>query len=213
MGEKQTPISGQPAMKAEGQRLTYQWDATLQEWWINDLRGLEHGYTLAQRPAAPSPDSPLNLTLATRGTLTPKVAADALGVIFQDAAGATVLNYTGLKVTDADGHAIASRFEQAGEKGVRLVVDDRAARYPITIDPIAQQAYVKSADTGYGGVGDQFGFSVAVDGDTVVVGSYQEDSSTTGINSTPNEGATDAGAAYIFTGWGTPALGASCGCG
>jgi hypothetical protein len=41
-----------------------------------------------------------------------------------------------------------------------------------------------------------------VSGDTVVVGAYQEDSSTTGVNSTPNELAADSGAAYIFTGLG-----------
>jgi len=39
---------------------------------------------------------------------------------------------------------------------------------------------------------------VAVSGDTVVVGAYAEDSSTTGVNSTPNESATGSGAAYVF---------------
>jgi ABC-type Fe3+-hydroxamate transport system substrate-binding protein len=52
--------------------------------------------------------------------------------------------------------------------------------------------------------GDQFGTSVAVSGDTVVVGAPYEDSSTTGVNSTPNEGAKDAGAAYVFIGLGLP---------
>jgi hypothetical protein len=32
-----------------------------------------------------------------------------------------------------------------------------------------------------------------------VVGAYLEDSSTLGVNSTPNEGAADSGAAYVFT--------------
>ena len=47
--------------------------------------------------------------------------------------------------------------------------------------------------------GDQFGWSVAVSGDTVVVGAYLEDSSSFGVNSTPNEGAADSGAAYVFS--------------
>ena len=47
--------------------------------------------------------------------------------------------------------------------------------------------------------GDIFGGSVAVSGDTVVVGAWGEDSSTTGVNSTPDESATHAGAAYVFT--------------
>ena len=134
--------------------------------------------------------------LATRGTLKPVVAKDALGVGYQDGAGATVLDYAGLKVWDADGKVLASRFEAAGEKSVRLVVDDRGARYPLTIDPVAQQAYLKASNTGYS---DQFGYSVAVSGDTVVVGALAEDSSTRGVNSTPNESAQDSGAAYVST--------------
>jgi hypothetical protein len=63
----------------------------------------------------------------------------------------------------------------------------------------SQQAYLKPAAVGPGGqAGDHFGFSVAVSGDTVVVGAPEEDSSTVGVNSTPLEGSTDSGAAYVF---------------
>ena len=44
------------------------------------------------------------------------------------------------------------------------------------------------------------GWSVAVAGDTVVVGAYLEDSSSTGVNVRPNDFTDDVGAAYIFTG-------------
>ena len=74
-------------------------------------------------------------------------------------------------------------------------MEDQNARYPITIDPIAQQAYLKASNTG---VNDSFGWSVAVSGATVVVGAESEDSSTTGVNSTPNEIAPYSGAAYVF---------------
>ena len=60
-----------------------------------------------------------------------------------------------------------------------------------------QQAYLKASNTG---AGDQFGASVAIFGDTVVVGAYGEDSNATGVNG--NEGdnsAADAGAAYVST--------------
>ncbi len=55
-----------------------------------------------------------------------------------------------------------------------------------------QQAYLKASNTG---TDDQFGFSVAVSGDTVVVGAYLENADRTGVNSTPG----DSGAAYVFT--------------
>ena len=52
--------------------------------------------------------------------------------------------------------------------------------------------------------GDEFGWSVGVSGDTVVVGAYNEDSDTTGVNSTPNEVSTNSGAAYVFADLGGP---------
>ena len=195
--ENPTAISGTPAVRADGQRLSYQWDANVQEWFVNDARGLEHGFTVKQRPALNSPSATLDFLLGVRGGLRPQVTGDTLGVEFRDAAGATVLNYSGLKVWDADGKVLASRFAAAGENQVRLLVDERGARYPLTIDPIAQQAYLKASNNG-GPSEDNFGVSVAVSGETVVVGANQEDSSTTGVNSTPDESAANAGAAYVF---------------
>ncbi|MBK8036391.1 MAG: FG-GAP repeat protein [Verrucomicrobiaceae bacterium] len=200
-GAAQREIRGTPIVKAAGQRLSYQWDANVQEWFVNDQRGLEHGFTVNKRPAQPSgglplsPPSTLIFTLATRGSLTPRVSADAQAVLYQDASGNTVLNYAGLKVWDADGKVLPSRFEPAGEGAVRLHVTEHGARYPLTIDPIAQQAYVKASNTG---ADDLFGLSVSISGDTVAVGALWEDSSTTGINSTPDDAAADSGAVYVF---------------
>ena len=61
----------------------------------------------------------------------------------------------------------------------------------------AQQAYVKASNTG---AGDYFGWSVALsaDGSTLAVGAQGEDSSSTGIDTTPNESAQGAGAVYVY---------------
>ena len=63
-----------------------------------------------------------------------------------------------------------------------------------SIGSISQQAYLKPAAVGTTQEFDQFGWSVAVAGDTVVVGAIGEGSSTTGVNSTPNESASSSGA-------------------
>ena len=144
--------------------------------------------------------SNLTLTLAVHGDLEPQVSPDSSSVSFQTPSGGTALTYGGLKAWDADGKNLLVRFEPAGENAIRIAVEDQNARYPLTIDPIAQQAYLKACNTG---AGDHFGYSVAVSGDTVVVGAPDEDSSTTGVNSTPNESASDAGAAYVFVRSGT----------
>lgn len=67
--------------------------------------------------------------------------------------------------------------------------------------PIVQQAYLKASDTG---ANDQFGWSVAISGDTMVVGSPFESSSTTGINGNQSNNNTyQSGAAYVFVRNGT----------
>jgi hypothetical protein len=62
-----------------------------------------------------------------------------------------------------------------------------------------QKAYLKAPNAEGN---DQFGISVAVSGDTIVVGAYWEDSNSTAVMNYPfglfSEGATDAGAAYVF---------------
>ena len=189
--------TGVAGVTADGQRVTYGLGSALEEWFINGTSGLEHGFTVNERPAGE--DGPLLLDLAVLGGLHPEVLADGSGVRFVDDQGATVVNYTGLKVWDANGQVLEAEFEPAG-KGLRLAVQESGAVYPLTIDPTAQQAYLKASNTG---AGDNFGFSVAVSGDTVVVGAYNEDGSATGVDGTSDESAAGSGAAYVFVRSGT----------
>lgn len=65
----------------------------------------------------------------------------------------------------------------------------------------SQQAYVKASNTG---VGDSFGWSVSLWGQTLAVGAPFESSSATGVNGDQNRaGAEGAGAAYVFVRNGT----------
>ena len=60
----------------------------------------------------------------------------------------------------------------------------------------SQQAYLKASNTGEG---DQFGVSVAISGDTVVVGALGEDSNATGVNGDQLDNSlNNPGAAYVF---------------
>jgi hypothetical protein len=76
---------------------------------------------------------------------------------------------------------------------------DAGAAYVFTRSDVTwtQQAYLKVSTTG---AGDWFGSSVAVSGDTVVVGAPNEDSAATGAGGNQNDNsAPDAGATYVFT--------------
>lgn len=60
----------------------------------------------------------------------------------------------------------------------------------------SQVDYIKASNTGGG---DQFGFWVDMDGDTLVVGAAYEDSAATGVNGDQSSNAApDSGAAYVF---------------
>ncbi|MGI8956868.1 MAG: FG-GAP repeat protein [Chthoniobacterales bacterium] len=90
---------------------------------------------------------------------------------------------------------------QATLKRPRLATNGPAGPTALASDDIAQQAYVKASNTGFF---DNFGFSVAISGDTVVVGANGEDSKATGVNGDQTDNsANGAGAAYVFVRNGT----------
>ncbi|MBY0508383.1 MAG: hypothetical protein K2X03_31015 [Bryobacteraceae bacterium] len=193
-------LAGQlrPASRAKAEarenRVRYQREGPngLEEWFVNDGRGLEQGFTVARKPAGAG--DTLVFDLALRGELFARVAERS--VSFTDGAGRGVLNFGGLKAWDADGRVLKAAFEKTAT-GLRYRVETAGARYPVTVDPVAQQAYLKASNPD---AQDSFGYSVAISGDTVVVGAFGESSNGTGQadNSAP-----EAGAAYVFTRSGT----------
>lgn len=127
----------EPAVRAESSLLSYDWDGNLEEWYRNDERGVEHGYTIRRRPNGG--DGRLQLRLRTRGALQLIREGEGRELIFGKADGEEVLRYGDLKVFDAQGAELEARFlaEQAGT--FQLVVDDDGALYPLTIDPLISQ--------------------------------------------------------------------------
>jgi hypothetical protein len=83
-------IAQQPQVRVDGQRITYAWDSVLDEWMVNDARGVEHGFTVHLRPEG---GGPLTLTLGVRGGLRAEVLPNGRDVVFRDAEGHDVLNY------------------------------------------------------------------------------------------------------------------------
>ncbi len=187
-------VDGRASVETEQNRVSYAWGATLEEWFVNDTRGLEHGFTLHRRPEGAG--ERLSFELAVRGGLRPQ-AEGGRALSFVNDAGAAVVQYAGLKVWDSRGTDLPARLEVADGGRVRISVDDRGAAYPVTVDPVAQQAYLKASNTD---VNDGFGKSVAVSGDIAVVGAPFEDSNGTGVNpaSQADNSASSSGAAYVF---------------
>jgi len=106
---------------------------------------------------------------------------------------------------DGDTLVAGARAEDSGATGINgdqadNSATDSGAVYVLTRDASdewSQEAYIKASNTG---ASDSFGLSVALDGDTLVVGATGEDSGATGINGDQSDNSADgAGAVYVFT--------------
>src|SRR6185436_12603493 len=101
------------------------------------------------------------------------------------------LSYGGLHVTDANRRELPSALAVRDEQ-VFIEVNDRAAVYPVTIDPVFTTSSRITA--GDATERDAFGVAVAISGDTAVVGSVAD-----------VDPGVSHGSAYVFvrsgTGW------------
>lgn len=110
-------VAAAPAqLEVDGNRVEYRRGAIV-EWYVNDPKGLEQGFTIAARPAA-GERGPLVLALALRGDTVPSFAADGSAVDFVRS-GVRVLRYGALRVTDATGREIPARLEGRAERARR----------------------------------------------------------------------------------------------
>jgi hypothetical protein len=154
-------------VSASGNRLEYRYGQGLTEWYVNTPSGIEQGFTLARPPVGTRQGRPLELVLAVSGGLVARPVAGDGALQFVAADGKAVLGYRDLHAWDARGRALPARLALAPGQ-VRLVVDDSAAAYPVTIDPLVySETKLTPSD---GGADDDFGWAVAISGNTAVVG-------------------------------------------
>ncbi|MBI2953780.1 MAG: FG-GAP repeat protein [Chloroflexi bacterium] len=175
----------------------------LDEWYVNEQRGLEHGFTVFQPPDTGGRERAgqmVALDLRLRGNLVPALVDNrgseghdaAQSIAFLAEGAGTILRYGELHVEDATGKALPSRLtivspvESAGQ-AIRILVDDADAKYPLVVDPLIH-SQVKALTPSDPAIPDTFGWSVAVGGDTIVVGARWKGSMM----------GTSVGAAYVF---------------
>jgi hypothetical protein len=167
------------AAAVAGNRISYA-HGGVEEWFAHAPVGLEQGFILRTRPAG---HGELSLVAATVPNGARAILADdGQSVNVSDGAGRPLARYTGLRVTDATGRALAARMLLIGRRVV-LRVADLGARYPLRIDPFVQVASLNRSGTA--------SISVSSNGHTVAVGN-----DSAGYN--PNCGC-GAGEVYVFT--------------
>jgi len=137
-GTSRRPVEKPRTLQATDTTVTYQWDENLQEWWTNSANGLEQGFVV-QNPPGNARGRLLSIEMALRGTLHPTQAGTTL--FFRNEAGQTILRYEKLLVVDAQGNRIPAWLTYSSmQETIRILIDDRTARYPLFIDPWVQQA-------------------------------------------------------------------------
>lgn len=198
-GDEQQPVS-RPELRLDGRnQLIYRWDEILSASYVNGAQGVKETFYLDQPPQRSwtmVPRAPLVLQLAVHSDLRPRLEADGQAVLFVDAHDATVLRYGALHVVDRRGRTLPAHLEiDAEASGVspyslRIVVDDEHALYPLSVDPLITNEIKKLAASDPGFFG-RFGISVALDGDTALVGAPLADGG-------PDNNFPEAGAAYLF---------------
>ena len=209
---------GWAAPRADRKRVRYERGDVL-EWFVNDRKGLEQGFTLRSAPRwragrglggdallgerrvrGAGIAGPAFVALRVDGDAQPMLASDRQSVSFlRPGVPLAIAHYDHLVVADANGRVLDSWmevFRDGAGHGIRLVFDDTDAEYPVEIDPLLTtpgwSAEGNQADDG-------FGFSVSGAGDVnadgyddVLVGVPWYDG-----------GEQDTGRAYLF--FGSPA--------
>ena len=185
------------ALAPRANRIEYR-RGDLTEWYINDERGLEQGFTLARPPAgAAAKNARLVFELALTGNVLATALPDGAGLVGHTRDGVHVVDYTQLVAYDADGRDLPAAMRLADDgASVRLEVDATDARYPVTVDPLSTSP--SWSITG-GQEGMALGASVATAGDVngdgysdVIVGAPYSDN-----------GAADEGEVVLYLGTAT----------
>ncbi|MGB3729529.1 MAG: hypothetical protein WBA70_09810, partial [Thermodesulfobacteriota bacterium] len=170
--ENITPI------KVSDNKIEYQ-RGNITEWYVNSPYGMEQGFTLNKKPQEAENEVSISIGLDLSDGVKAVDRESGKSIKFVDSNNNHILNYSGLYAFDSSGKELPSSLSLKGNDIIQIEVDDRGAQYPITIDPFVQSQRVTAADP-TSGAGDDFAWSVSIDGDRAIVGIPAWDGSASG---------------------------------
>lgn len=142
----------------------------ISEWYVNGPAGMQHGFTLDQRPPGPA-GGPLTLTVDLGGSVSAQVTPAADGLKVRTERGAEV-DYANLLVVDSADRQLPAWLALVDSDTAHIRIRDDDADYPILVDPLVRRGLLTATDAD---IGDAFGGAAAWDGDTLVVGVQGEE--------------------------------------
>ncbi len=183
-GNAVDPISTTTALELSANGAVFHHGPDLQQWFVNGPLGVEQGFVV-HTPYGQGGDD-LHLQLEFQTELRVSLAPDARTAVLSSAQGRRVLHYAHLAAYDATGRQLPAHMVLS-DKTLSLYIDERSARYPIVIDPLIGIAQPKLAASVKYTPDAEFGYAVAIDGDTALIGAP-----------TDPDDVTAPGAAFVF---------------
>ena len=183
------PVS-EASLESEGRRIAYH-RGDITEWYINGNKGLEQGFTLNKEPEDFDPAQALLVSLKLEGNVKASMQDSGQALDFYDENNNKVFTYNKLKAFDAHGKTLPAEL-QLGDQSMVISVDVAEAIWPVTIDPLfSTETKVTGVDSD-AAAGDEFGQSLALSGNTALIGAWADD-----------DAGSNSGSAYVFTRVGT----------
>lgn len=174
------------SVQSEGSRVELRRDG-ITEWFVNGPNGLEHGFTIHERPDG---DGALRVIMKVSAA---NAEREGDHIVFSTPSNRR-LKYGDLHVEDARGKEVYAALEAPDPGTICILIRDHDSVYPLSIDPLltsTPDAMVESDQ-----VEARLGISVADAGDVngdgyadVIVGAYSYDN-----------GQTDEGVAFVYHG-------------
>ena len=187
--------AAEPTLVAAKNRMAYRRGVGLSEWYVNDRRGLEQGFTITQPPAGSqrrTEDSRVIIRLALHGNLQGTISDNGQNIEFVTTGGVRVLQYGHLHAFDALDRELSVTLA-LNRNTIDIIVDTSGVAYPLTIDPLASSPTWTAESNQENAL---FGYSVSTAGDVngdgyadVIVGAYDFDN-----------GQIDEGRAFVYHG-------------
>jgi len=126
-------VAAEPVL--DGNRGTLEHSPTVDEWYLNGPLGLEQGFVVAEPSGGADGHGGLVIEIEVSGDVAPVQLVEGGPVALRTATGQTALHYTDLFARDAADRLLPARMAVSAGT-IELHVDDRDARYPVTIDPL-----------------------------------------------------------------------------
>lgn len=170
--QNQLMPAGSAEVKTVGTRIEYQ-RPSITEWYNNTTLGLEQGFTLHRRPSNPG-QGPIQVSIALDQSLNYRIDQHGQALIASDDKGKDLYRYDHLLAWDSNQKYLAANLQLTSTNELVIAVNDDDAIYPITIDPLISNIDHVFRGT-YSSRKNDYGRSVAVDGDIAVVGAPRDE--------------------------------------